>query len=434
MPNCDIPLETGDGSGNFAQSDRVQSSLVVLGLLRAPWGDESIEGSNLKSKFRTGAPIFFAAINMRAGLFLISPLIPILKVRFDLSIAEISLLAGIPIFCFASTSLLMGLVAKLGSSNRIIKWALTVLAFALLARTFTGLIGLYLFSFVMGISIAVLNYELPVWVKEHASKDAGFMTGVYSTLMGTTGAIAIAISVPLAELNSLSWQMAMLPWVAIALVVSIYWWRKTEVLTFQRLAKPIHFWRSPAIKNPVAWALVAFFGIESMVFLAAATWLPTILLTKDFSLRGGAYAVSFAGVVGALAGLTIPHYVGKYRDKRIVLIGASLLTAVAFLAISMLSGPVVILWLCLVHIGFSICFPLCLMLTGTKSSSPEGTRNMSTMMQSFGYALSAVGPGLLGYLYQSFGNWNTALLGLVALTMVQMAMGWIVGKPTLISS
>lgn len=371
---------------------------------------------------------------MRAGLFLISPLIPILKERYDLSIADISVLAGIPIFCFATTSLLMGQVAKIGSSNRIIKWALTVLAFSLLARTLTGLFGLYFFSFVMGIAIAVLNYELPVWVKEHTPKDSGLMTGIYSTLMGLTGALAIAISVPLAELNRLSWRMAMFPWIALSIVVAIYWWRKTESETPQKIVKPTHFWRAPTFKDPVAWALVAFFGIESMVFIAAATWLPTILLIKDFSLRGGAYAVALAGVTGALTGLTIPHYVGKFRDKRIVLVGASLLTAISFLAISLLSGPIVLLWLCLAHIGFSICFPMCLMLAGTKTATPEATRNMSTMMQSIGYALCAVGPGLMGWLYESFGSWNTALLGLVALTMVQLVMGWIVGKPSLIDS
>ena len=371
---------------------------------------------------------------MRAGLVLISPLIPILKARFNLSTAEISLLAGIPVFCFATTSLLMGHVSKLGSSNRIIKWALTVLAFALLGRTVTGLFGLYIFSFVMGISIAVLNYEMPAWVKEHAPKDSGFMTGVYSTLMGLTAALAIAISVPLAELNSLGWQMAMLPWVGLALVVALYWWRKMETETNQEFVKPMHFWRAPAFKNPVAWALVAFFGIESMVFYATATWLPTILLVKDFSLRGGAFAVSISGVVGSLVGLTIPHYIGKYQDKRVFLVGASLLTAVSFFAIAMLSGPIVLLWLCLGNIGVSICFPMCLMLAGTKTSTPEATRNMSTMMQSIGYALSAVGPGLLGWFYESFGNWNIALLGMVALTMVQLVMGWIVGKPTLISS
>jgi len=371
---------------------------------------------------------------MRAGLVLISPLIPILKERFDLTTAAISLLAGIPIFCFATTSLLMGQVAKLGSSNRIIKWALTVLAISLFARTFTGLAGLYLFSFVMGISIAVMNYEMPAWVKEHAPEDAGFMTGIYSTLMGITGAIAMAVSVPLAELNSLNWQMAMLPWIALAAVVAIYWWRKMDTEPVLYVVKPVPFWRTRIFKDPVAWALVAFFGIESMVYYATATWLPTILLVKDFSLRGGAIAVSVSGLVGSLIGLTVPHYVGKYPDKRIFLVGASLLTGVAFFFLSLQSGPILFLWLCLGNIGISICFPMCLMLAGTKTSTPKATRNMSTMMQSVGYALSAIGPGLLGWFYESFGNWNSALLGIVALTMVQLVMGWIVGKPTLIAN
>ena len=328
----------------------------------------------------------------------------------------------------------MGQVSKIGSSNRIIKWALTILTLALLARTFTGLIGLYIFSLVTGVAIAVLNYEMPAWVKEYAPNDSGFMTGVYSTLMGLTAALAIAISVPLAELNSLSWQMAMFPWIGLSLVVAIYWWRKMETQTVQKLVKPIHFWRAPAFKDPAAWALVAFFGIESMVFYATATWLPTILLVKEFSLRGGAFAVSVSGVVGSLIGLTFPHFVGKYQDKRVFLVGASLLTAVSFFAISILSGPIVLLWLCLGNIGVSICFPLCLMLAGTKTSTPEATRNMSTMMQSVGYTLAAAGPGLLGWFFEVFGNWNTALLGIVGLTIVQLIMGWIVGKPTLISS
>lgn len=389
---------------------------------------------SLKSQIRTGAPIFFAALNMRAGLVVISPLIPILKVHFNLSTYAISLLAGIPIFCFATTSLLMGQVSKLGSSNRIIKWALTVLAIALFARTFTGLVGLYLFSFIMGISIAVMNYEMPAWVKEHAPESAGLMTGIYTTLMGITAAIATAISVPLAELNSLTWQMAMIPWIASALIVSIYWWRRSDRTISITRARPEHFWRSSIFRDRVAWALVLFFGIESMVYYATATWLPTILLVKNFSLREGALAVSFSGLIGSLIGLTVPHYVGKFADKRFFLVGASLLTAISFLAVSIFSGKIVVLWLCLSNIGISICFPLALMLAGTKTNSPESTRTMSTMMQSIGYILSSMGPGILGWFYESTGNWNHALLGIVFLTMIQLVMGWIIGKPDLIKS
>ena len=74
------------------------------------------------------------------------------------------------------------------------------------------------------------------------------------------------------------------------------------------------------------------------------------------------------------------------------------------------------------------------MLAGTKTTTPEETRNMSTMMQSIGYVLSAMGPGLLGWFYESSSNWSTALFGIVALTMIQLVMGWIVGKPALIKT
>jgi CP family cyanate transporter-like MFS transporter len=130
---------------------------------------------------------------MRAGLVLVGPLIPILKNYFNLSNSALSILAGLPILCFAATSLVMSKVAKLGSSNRIIKLALTALTIAMIGRATTGLIGLYFFALCMGLAIAVMNYELPAWVKEHAPNDSGYLTGVYVTIMGLAAAVSVAI-------------------------------------------------------------------------------------------------------------------------------------------------------------------------------------------------------------------------------------------------
>ena len=162
----------------------------------------------MRERIQSGFPIFLASVNMRAGLVLIGPLIPILKVYFDLSNTALAILAGIPMLCFAASSLVMNYVAKLGSSNTIIRVALLALTIGLIARTFTGLPGLYVFTFVIGIAIAIMNYEIPVWVKEHAESSAGFMTGVYVTIMGVFAAISIAITVPLAELNFLGWRIS----------------------------------------------------------------------------------------------------------------------------------------------------------------------------------------------------------------------------------
>ena len=383
----------------------------------------------MRERIQTGFPIFLASVNMRAGLVLIGPLIPILKVYFDLSNTALAILAGIPMLCFAASSLIMNYVAKLGSSNTIIRVALLTLTIGLIARTFTGLPGLYVFTFVIGIAIAIMNYEIPVWVKEHAESSAGFMTGVYVTIMGVFAAISIAITVPLAELNFLGWRMSMIPWICFAIFTSIYWWQRVPRARGVQSVEAIHFWRSRLFKKLEAWALVLFFGFESMTFYATATWLPTLLTEKSFTLSQAALAVSFAGLIGSLVGLTAPHYISKLSDQRLVLALVSILSAVSFFMISLQSGSILLIWLVLSNIGISIAFPMALLLAGTKSVSPEDTRILSTMMQSIGYILSASGPFLMGTVFEISGSWNVALHAVSVVCILQMCMALIVGRP-----
>ena len=383
----------------------------------------------MKTRFKQGLPIFLAAINMRAGLVLIGPLIPILKNYFGLSNTALALLAGIPMLCYSASSLLITYVARLGSSNAIIRFAISALTIGLIARAFTGLTGLFIFTFLIGISIAIMNYEIPVWVKEHAEDSAGFMTGIYVTIMGVFAAISIAVTVPLSELNSLSWRMSMVPWMLIALFTAIFWWRKVPIAQASKETEPIHFWRSPLFKKPMAWALVFFFGFESMTFYATATWFPTLLTEKEFSLTQAAVAVSISGLIGSMVGLAAPHYISKVRDQRLILALVSIGTAASFLMISLQSGAAVILWLCLSNIGISIAFPMALLLSGTKAVNAEDTRTLSTMMQSIGYVLSATGPFLMGKVFELSGSWNSALHAVVVVCILQMAMALIIGKP-----
>ena len=384
----------------------------------------------MKSKLAVGFPVFLAATNMRAGLVLIGPLIPIIEKYFHLSTTQISLLAAIPLICFAGSSLVMGFVSRLGSSNRIITWALTSLSIALIARAFTGVYGLYAFSLLMGISIAVMNYEIPAWVKEHAPNDAGFMTGVYVTIMGIVASISVAISVPIAEHSSLSWKASMIPWMTISVISAFYWSMKMKSNGGIKVHKAPHFWKSKAFKNPMAWALVFFFGFESMAFYATATWFPTLLTTKGLTLSGAAIAVSISGLIGSGVGLAVPHFIEKLKDPRLAIVLISAGMTFSFFMITVQSGAILLLWLSLSNIGISIVFPIALMLCGMKSDSPEATRNMSTMMQSSGYILSSTGPIFMGTLHDHFHSWNAAMYGVVVLCLIQMVTGWIVGKPS----
>lgn len=383
----------------------------------------------MKNAARAGLPIFLAAVNMRAGLVIIGPLIPILKTQLSLSNNEIALLTGIPMACYSLASLVMKRVARLGSSNRIIKFALVALTIGYIGRASFGVWSLFIFTAIIGIAIAILNYELPVWVKSHSDKRAGLITGIYTTLMGVSAGIAVAISVPLAELNSLSWRMSMLPWVLIAAITALYWILKMNDPIKEEVQEQPSFWRTKAMKDPIAWALVFFFGFESMTFYATATWLPTILTTKGFTLTEAALALSVTGMIGSLIGLTAPSFVSKFANRKFAL---SLITSwaiIGFVMIAMQSGPILIIWLALSNISLSCVFPVVLMLTGDKSINADQTRALSTMMQSIGYAISATGPFLMGVIYELSGSWNVAMLFMAFVALLQLLSGLIAARP-----
>ena len=138
--------------------------------------------------------------------------------------------------------------------------------------------------------------------------------------------------------------------------------------------------------------------------------------------------VSISGIIGSSVGLMAPHYIARFTDKRKILLWNSAIIAFGFAMMTLQSGTILFFWLLLTNIGMSINFPVALMLAGTKSRSPEATRNLSTMMQSIGYLIAAGGPTYVGTLYDFSKSWNWAILGVVLLCLVQMAVSFIVGK------
>ena len=381
-------------------------------------------------KERAGFPIFLAALNMRAGLVLMAPLLPIISKHFALSNLEMSLLLSIPIMAFSASSVIMGFLGRRVSSDRIITLALVLLAIGLTLRIFTGIYGLFFFTAIIGIAIAVMNYEIPVWVKLHLPESSGMITGIYVTLMGVGAAVATAISVPIAENSSFSWRLSMAPWILFSIIAATYWVIKRRNFVGEGSADFAPFWRTKAIKSPIAWALVLFFGLESMTFYGSASWLPTILTTKDFSLAGAGAAIAFSGLLGSVVGLFFPHWISKFKDQRLLLAAISALTGFSFFMMTVQEGSILILWLCLSNIGISMAFPACLLLASMKTETPEMTRTLSTMMQSIGYVISAIGPLYIGTLFDFSGSWNVAILGIVGITLLQLLVGLVVGKPT----
>ena len=382
-----------------------------------------------REAIRIGLPIFITAINMRAGLTIMSPLYPILKEQYHLSSFHLSFLTSLSVLCFAGSAFLMPLVGKIGGTNKVIAWTLTVLSAAIFLRTVGNVPMLFISSITVGIAIAVLNFSLPVWVKENAPDHSGLLTGIYITIMGTFAAISVAVAVPLAQATSWGWRLSMIPWLVIGVISSLWWLIRisnSHESGHMQVSSKFH---STLFRKPGAWSIAIFFGLQSMLFYGTATWLPTILVSKGYTLGHAGLAVSITGLLGSLVGIAAPHYASKLKNIRTLLFFLGLMISASFAAVIFDHGWRLVIWLLISNIGLSVTFPLSLLLTVTRSVEPGETRSLSIMAQSIGYLMAAFAPGIVGAIFDSTLSWNTALLVPVVLGLVLSCIGYFAGKP-----
>lgn len=374
-------------------------------------------------------PIFIAAINMRAGLTTMSPLIPILKEQYQLSSFLLSFLTSLTVLCFAASAFLMPLVGKIGGTNRVITFSLIVLTLAIFLRAIGNVPILFLSSLTVGIAIAILNFSLPVWVKENTSDHSGLVTGIYITMMGVFAAISVAVAVPLARATSWGWRLSMVPWIITGVISSIWW-----ILKNPKSSKGSHMeitskFHKELLSSSGAWSIAIFFGIQSMLFYGTATWLPTILVSKGWSLSSAGFIVSITGLLGSVIGIIVPHYSSKLRDLRILLLVVGGLVTISFMGMIFDQGWRLVIWLLIANIGLSVSFPLALLLTVTRSVEAGETRSLSIMAQAVGYLMAAFAPGIVGGIFDATLNWNIALIVPVVLGLLLGATGYFAGNP-----
>jgi CP family cyanate transporter-like MFS transporter len=371
--------------------------------------------------FKQGLPIFAISSNMRAGLILIGPLLPILKQEYGISVFTESILAATPLLCFSLSAILMRSISRLGNTNRVISYAITLLTLSLFLRTTFDIASILIFSITLGISVAVLNYMLPVWVKENGTSNSGLLTGIYASVMGSCAAISLAITAPLAEASSYTWRLAMLPWFIIGALTALWWWIKIPSSSVSDVVESKEsFWANPLFKSSSAWSITLMFGLLNMIHYASATWLPTILITKGFTLVNAGILVAVATLVGSLLSLAVPHFASKRKDFRLVLIVFSIFLAVSYFAISIDTGMSLWVWVILGNIGVYVTFSIALFLVVFRAADAAKTKSLSIMMQSVGYVMATVSPIVLGRLFDITGNWDRALYFIVGLAALQV--------------
>ena len=374
------------------------------------------------------APLLFAAvvavaINLRAGISSVGPVLEETLAAFGAGASQAGLITAMPGFLFA----LMGLGAvpvamRLGLTRTIALG--TVLTFLGLAvRPWVGAMAVFivLTGFVVA-GIAVANVLLPAWIKQHGGRHMVALMTAYGALLGLSGAVG-----PLSALVFTSdgaWQWALAVWAVPAVVQVVVW-----LVVVGKLGNDapridddaptlnVSMWRSPT-----ALFLLLFFGLQSMNAYVQMGWLPQIYRDNGFSAATSTLALALVGGLNVVGGLVMPMLIARARTLTPFVVIFATATAAGYLGLLLSGDQLPLLWAFLLGLG-GFCFPTAIALIPARSRSHVVTAKLSGFVQPYGYLLAGTGPVVVGVAYGATGQWREILIALVVSAVLMGAIG-----------
>ena len=385
--------------------------------------------------------ILALAINLRAAVTGLSPLLPRVASAIDLSGTEVGLLGALPPFCFAVSALTGPVLLRRTAAEHLVLIALALTAFGQLLRPWAGAPGPFLALSVLALlGMGLGNVVLPVLVKSWFPERIGRVTAVYVTAVTLGTALPPLFAVPLADAfgwaggsATTGWQWALASWGLFAALVVLPWLgpvarpRATpESVPRVRPASPAPPLR-PIHHSRTAWGVLLVFGGTSLNSYSLFAWLPVRLVDAGLgeAMAGAAVAV-FAGV-GVPASLVVPLVAARMRHQFPLVAGFGMCFAAGLAGLLLLPGHGTLLWAFVTGVGGS-GFPLSLTLVGLRTRDPSMAGRLSGFAQGFGYLGAGIGPVAVGGLYEATGEW-TAPFVLLGLTLPLLVLGgWLAGR------
>ncbi|MFE5097813.1 CynX/NimT family MFS transporter [Streptomyces sp. NPDC056638] len=365
--------------------------------------------------------VVLVAANLRAALTGVGPLLPGIEASTGLSGTWTGLLSTLPLLTFAATSPLVSRTAHRYGAPRALGVSLTVLAAGLLMRSLPDVPFLFIGTVVIAAAIAFGNVLLPSVIKSTVPEDRiGPVTSLYVTAMGLLAAISSGVSVPMADHLPGGWRTALGIWAALAVLAVGVWiprCRRTGPAATTPAARERIPWRSP-----LAWQVSVFMGLQSLGFYTTIAWLPSIVHDHGVGEAAAGWQLFLFQIVGLVSSSALPVLARRWTDQRFLAAAASAIVALGF-ALLAVAPQLAFVSSVLTGLGGGACLVLALTFQGQRAADASQAAALASMAQSVGYLVAAAGPLLLGALHDLTSGWTLPLMLLVALTLIQAAVG-----------
>ena len=371
--------------------------------------------------------LVLAAANLRLAVTSIGPVLAEIQQGLHMSAAVAGLLTSVPVICFASVGLVAPRLARRFSAGAVIAAGLVVLTAGLALRAFAGNVADFLALTVVALAgIAVVNVLLPMVVKAWFPDRVGAVTGLYTVALNIGATVAAAATVPIAGAFGDDWRLGLAAWAVTAAIALPPW----LVLGRRRVAPATDPPAGPAVRivrQPVAWALAFYFGLQSTSAYVIIGWLPQIYRDAGLSAETAGLLFAVTSFLGVPLPLALSTLAGRMRRQ------SGLAAALGLFGIAGYAGlwasPAAAPWLWAVLLGVANCaFPLVLTMIALRGRTPATVVRLSAFAQSVGYLLAIPTPILVGVLHDHTGGWRLPLALMVLLVIPQIAAGIAAGR------
>jgi CP family cyanate transporter-like MFS transporter len=372
-----------------------------------------------------------AGLNLRTAITSLPPLFPDLQTQLHLSSATLSLLAATPVICFGVVSAFTAWLNRRYGEEMILLVALVLLTAGLLLRGVAPGVMLFPGTALAASAIAVLNVLLSSMAKRRWPERAGLLIGIYLTMLSVGAIVSSLLSVPLYRSSGGSVRLALGVWAAPAALAVLLWLPQLRYRTAG--APPVAAGAPRAgvkvYRYALAWQVTAFMGLQSLLYYAALSWLPTIFQDRGDAAVTAGNLLALMGVGNLATSLIVPVLAHRRPSQR-ALVVPSLIGTAAGLAGSLWaplgSAP---FWVLVLGISQGSCLGLAIFFMMARAPDADAAASLSAFSQSVGYLVASVGPLMVGLLHSATGSWNIAVALLLVLCAAELATGLLAGRP-----
>jgi CP family cyanate transporter-like MFS transporter len=384
-----------------------------------------------------GLAVAAAGLNMRTPITSLPPLFPELQNRLHLSSLTLSLLAATPVICFGLGAAFAASLSRRFGEERVLAAGLVATTAGLLLRGLWPSTMLFPGTILATGAIALLNVLMASMIKRRWPERAGLGIGIFLSGLSVGAILASLLSVPVYRASGDSVQLALGLWAGPAAVAAVLMW----LLTIRSPAPAgsrgglggIVPPRVQVHRHMLAWQVTAFMGLQSLLYYAALSWLPTMFRDRGDSAVTAGNLLALMGVGNLATSMLVPVLAQRLAQKnrgQHMLVVPSLLGVGAGLAGSLWaplgSAPT---WVLLLGICQGSSLGLAIFFTMARAPDPATAASLSGLAQAVGYLVASAGPLELGLLHSVTGGWDVPFIVLIVVTGLELGAGLLAGRP-----